>query len=568
MMQILSIFMSVNPLRAVTVMVCLLVASVMEGVGLASLLPVLYIATDQDASESAVSQFVGSFLEFFSLSPELGPLLALTITALVLKSLITFFALTFVGYTAADVVTDLRRKIVSNLLNVRWRYLVNQPSGRIANVISHDATRAANAYSLSAMTIAMIGQAIVMMTVALVVSFKLAIIALVVGGLTMSALHLLVKASKKAGKAQTTRTKKLVVFLTDTLANLKLIRAMNRQEPFAGLLEKRISRLRKALRQVVFTREAVANFQDIVMSIFLGVGFYVLYKNFAIPLPELLVSGIVIAKSVSALGKVQKSYQKAVVLQSAFVVTRELIEETANDPEPPRGHVVPEFDTGLRFENVSFAYESEPVLRDINLTIRKGELTVFLGPSGAGKSTIVDLIFSLYRPNSGMLSIDSVPINEIDVKAWRNQLGYVPQDVILLHDTVAANLTLGDQSITEEQIWEALELAGVDDAVRELPEGLETMVGERGMRFSGGQRQRLALARALVRKPRLLVLDEVTSALDHDTAQRVAASIADLLPQTTILAVTHRPEFVDIADQIYRIEGGTAKPSRMELQSS
>ena len=563
MNSILRIFFSVKPTRAFFVLFCLFIANIVEGIGLATLLPVISIASEQEGTDSVARDFVESLLGSIGLEPELGPLLIITTTALVLKSLISLLALGYVGYTAAEVVTDLRRKIVKNLLLVRWRFLVHQPSGRITNTISNDATRAADAYTLAATFMAMLGQTIVLSVVALVVSFKLAIFAFAIGLVMVAGLHVLVRMAKRAGFAQTKRTGELVVFLTDTLANLKLIRAMDRQEKFASLLERKITRLRKALRRQVVSREAVSNLQDAVMAVFLGGGFYVLYTNLTVPLPELLVSGLLVSRSVSSIGKLQKAYQKAVLLESSFESAHRLIAETEADPEPPSGNLKPEFTKTIQFSDVWFSYDETPVLQGLNLTVTRGELAVLMGKSGAGKSTVIDLLFGLYRQDAGQILVDGACLSDIDVRLWRQKIGFVPQDVTLLHDTIASNLTLGDDEIPENQIWEALRLAGVDKDVRELPDGLETIVGERGTRFSGGQRQRLSLARALVRDPEILVLDEVTSALDKATGELVAASVCKLVPQKTVLVVSHRPEFVDVADVVYYLENGkvTKKPN-------
>lgn len=559
MRNILSIFFSVHPVRAFAVIGSLFLSNVLEGLGLASLLPIVSLATEQNASDSPAQAFIVRITESFGLEPSIGSFVVFLVTALVFKSVIAFVALSFVGYTAAEVATKLRFNIIQNLLNVRWRYLVENPLGRITNTVGNDSTRAANAYETAAGFIAMACQAIVLTIVALVVSWKLTLAAFAMGGLMVLALQILVRISRHAGDAQTRRTRELVVLLSDTLANLKVIRAMNRQAPYANLLNFKITKVRNALRRQVLSREAVANFQDAATAIFLGVAFFVLYTRFMVPLAELLVSGIIVSRTVGSIGKLQKSYQKAVLLESAFIAVDELIDATGADPEPPRGQKTPTFSHIVRFENLSFAYDQDTVLDKVNLHIRMGELTVLMGPSGSGKSTILDLLFGLYRPTSGKLTIDGDDIATIDLKAWRNLLGYVPQDVSLLHDTIQANITLGETTITDEEIWTALRKSGVATAIEELPDGLMTIVGERGSRFSGGQRQRLALARAIVRKPALLVLDEVTSALDQATASMVAAEIRALVPETTILAVTHRPEFLEVADTIYRIENGRAE---------
>lgn len=221
--------------------------------------------------------------------------------------------------------------------------------------------------------------------------------------------------------------------------------------------------------------------------------------------------------------------------------------------------------TGARFtdrielSDVYFEYpESEgPTLRDINLSIPRGASIGFIGESGAGKSTLVDVILGLLTPNSGSVMVDGVDIRNA-MKDWQNQIGYVSQTIYLTDDTLRRNVAFGlvDADIDEAAVWRALRAAQLEDFVRQLPEGLDTVVGERGVRLSGGQRQRIGIARALYHDPSVLVLDEATSALDTDTESGVMEAIRAMHGEKTILIVTHRLSAVEYCDQVVRIERG------------
>ena len=209
----------------------------------------------------------------------------------------------------------------------------------------------------------------------------------------------------------------------------------------------------------------------------------------------------------------------------------------------------------IRLAGVCFAHEAEPVLRDAEMVIPAGSLTVITGPSGAGKTTVVDLLIGLLQPDAGEVRVDGVPLSEIAAHDWRTNIGYVPQETLMLHQSVAHNVTLGDPTVPPEDVMAALRAAGASDFVAALPDGVETVVGERGLRLSGGQRQRIALARALVRKPILLVLDEATTALDPATERSICTTLRALRGAVTVVAICHHGHLVELADFVYRVAG-------------
>lgn len=220
-----------------------------------------------------------------------------------------------------------------------------------------------------------------------------------------------------------------------------------------------------------------------------------------------------------------------------------------------------EFHKEITIEHVKWKYESskEVVIRDLSLAIQKGESVAFIGSSGAGKSTLADIILGLLRPEQGNIRMDGVDIFAIPLE-WSRLIGYVPQTVFLIDDTIRANITFGldPEDINDVDVWEALEKAQIREYVEKLPEGLDTMVGERGIRFSGGQRQRIAIARALYHNPEILVLDEATSALDGETENALMEAIDSLHGSKTLIIIAHRLSTIRNCDRIYEIKDGQA----------
>lgn len=231
--------------------------------------------------------------------------------------------------------------------------------------------------------------------------------------------------------------------------------------------------------------------------------------------------------------------------------------------EASQDDVVPHrFEREVCLDEVTFQYPTreEPALRDVTFAIRSGESFGIVGPTGSGKSTLLDLVLAMLEPNSGTISLDGHPLAALR-NPWQRSIGYVPQDVYLVDETLRANVALGwhGDEIDVERVLEATHLAGLDDVVAGLPNGIDTIVGERGVRLSGGQRQRVGLARALYTRPSVLVLDEATSNLDQATEHRIVETLADLRGGVTMIVVTHRQASVRYCDRLLYLERGRVR---------
>jgi ATP-binding cassette subfamily C protein len=210
---------------------------------------------------------------------------------------------------------------------------------------------------------------------------------------------------------------------------------------------------------------------------------------------------------------------------------------------------------GVEVENVCFSYGETPVLNGVSLAIRAGEKVALVGASGGGKSTLVQVILGLYPPQSGVVRFDGIPMTEIGMEVVRSHVATVLQHPALFNDTVRMNLTLG-RELTDPQLWQALEVAQLAETVRELPNGLDTIVGRQGVRLSGGQRQRLAIARMILSNPQVVILDEATSALDAETEAKLHDALRAFLKNRTTLIIAHRLSAVKQADRVYVFDSG------------
>jgi ATP-binding cassette, subfamily C, bacterial len=267
-----------------------------------------------------------------------------------------------------------------------------------------------------------------------------------------------------------------------------------------------------------------------------------------------------LARVVTYLSKGQKAYQQVVVRESAYWSMVEAIDAAHAQQEPTGGDKTVQLQKAIAFQDVCYSHDGQrQILLDARFVIPAPGLTLIIGPSGSGKTTLLDLLVGLRQPDSGTITIDGIALQEIDLRQWRRQIGYVPQESVMVDESVAHNLTLGE-SIPEEQIRAALRAANALEFVDAMPEGLLTRVGQGGSRLSGGQRQRLAIARALIHEPRLLILDEATSNLDPEAQAAVVETVAKLKARMAILAVAHQERLVREADQVLRLQDGRLTP--------
>jgi subfamily B ATP-binding cassette protein MsbA len=214
------------------------------------------------------------------------------------------------------------------------------------------------------------------------------------------------------------------------------------------------------------------------------------------------------------------------------------------------------FENQVSFENVSFGYEKEEVLKNINFNLQKGKTIALVGPSGGGKSTIADLVPRFYDPTKGQISIDGINLKELELTQLRSLMGIVTQESILFNDTVFNNIAFGLEGISEAKVIEAAKIANAHDFIAQLESGYQTSIGERGSKLSGGQRQRLSIARAVLKNPPILILDEATSALDSESELLVQEALTKLMTNRTTLVIAHRLSTIQHADMILVIQSG------------
>jgi ATP-binding cassette subfamily C protein len=478
------------------------------------------------------------------------------VTGIILKSIFMLLANKRVGYTVAHVATDLRLALLRALLNTKWEYYLGQAVGGLANAYATEGMRASKAYLCGAKMVAFLIQAMVYTLIAMLVSWRATLISMAIGLALLYGLNRLIRMARRAGARQTELLQSVLVRLTDNLQSIKPLKAMAREDLADAVVETETRRLNRALQKQVFSKEALRAFQEPMLTAFLALGLYVVLVHWALPFASVMLLIFLFARLLTQLGKVQQEYQKMVIFESAYWSLQKKIGDAESEREIIPGSRAPSLKRSIRLDRVSFRYGDSWVLQDASLEFPAGLFTAITGTSGSGKTTVADLVMGLLRPQKGQIWIDDQPLTAIDLRAWRRVIGYVPQETLLLHDTVIKNVTLGDPDLSEKDVENALRAAGAWDFVTNLTKGMHSTVGERGGKLSGGQRQRIAISRSLVHKPALLILDEATSGLDPENEASICDTLRQLRGKLTIIAISHQPALVNVADQSYRMQDG------------
>jgi ATP-binding cassette subfamily C protein len=565
-MKVIIRFARAYPWQSAGVLLALVLAGTAEGVSLTALLPVLTAAITTErgiggqstaGADLGPGQWIMDILRDLGVDPSTGVLLGVIVLGIVLRSLLMLIANKRVGDTVAQVATDLRLTLLRALLFTRWEYYLRQPVGSLANAMSTEPDRASKAFLYGATLAAAIIQLVAYSWVAVLVSWQATVAYLGAGGLILFSLHRLVRMARRAGRRQTKLLKSLLGQMTDSLQSVKPLKAMARAELADTVLAAQTKELNRALRREVFSKEALRAVQYPAFATLVAIGLYVGLEKWQLPVATVMVLIVLLARVLNNLGKVQTHYQNLVTAESAFWSVQRTIEEAQAEVEPALGSRPPHLERGIELRGIHFTYGQREVLRNASLLIPAGALITLVGFSGAGKTTVLDLVVGLLRPQKGRVWIDGLPLEDIDLFRWRRAIGYVPQENLLLHDSVLHNVTLGDPELDADDAEQALRDAGAWDFVAALPQGLYSTAGERGTKLSGGQRQRIMIARALVHRPKLLILDEATSALDPASEAAICDTLQRLRGDITILAISHQPALVNAADLVYRLEKGS-----------
>ena len=556
-------FVSEHYKSRTAVMVALLaVAGILEGMGVAVVLPILDTLVSPGEAESGLAAAVARILGAVGLEPTLPVLLTGLVVAFTMKGVFLYLAFLQVGVVIARMSMELRLRLLSAVTWARWGHVLHYPSGFIANALSGETARTAAAYQALTRMLAEGAAVLAYVGVAFAISWRAASASLVAGLLIIVALQGRVNASRKAGQDQVHLIRSILARLTDALPSLKPLKAMGMEGYLLPRLDEATRSYFEAQKREIASTELIKKTREPVLIATLALGFWAVVTFTDTSTASLMVLALLFYRTSTSITNMQHYWVTVRIGESSFLSLMEHIDAAENARETwdeSETAATPTLDRELRVEDVSFAFGDHRVLSGANATLKVGTFAAIVGPSGSGKTTLTDLITGLLRPQSGRITVDGVDLARVNLRQWRQLIGYVPQEPMLFSDSIRQNLTLGAEGLSDEDVERALRAASAWDFVMALPDGLDHRIGEAGTSLSGGQKQRLAIARALVTDTRLLILDEPTTALDSVSEAEVCTAIAALRGSLTILAISHQPAIRELADEIWEVRGGVVQ---------
>lgn len=536
----------------------LLAAGITEGIGLMLLIPLLASLglADNATDSNPVAAAIHNVFSYLGISSELFFLLGVFLLLIAGRAILVYWRDNYLLKIQLEFVDKLRIHLHEAFGKARWPFLMQQRSSDFSHILTNDISRIGFGTQLFLQAVVSLSLISAYLLTSLYLSPYLTLLVILAGSLLMWLLRGYRSRALVLGKEQTLTGKEVFASVNEFLDGIKLIKSNNAEPYYLDYFTKTTSSQRQKILRFKHHQSFAQQSFQVGSAVLLCLFFYVAIELFDMAVSELFVLTIIFVRLMPLLSNLQRNYEQIMHMLPAYSTAMQFKYDCEQAAETPT-QLTQSFTLKqqIALQDVSFSYKSEStVLEQININIPANKTTAIMGESGAGKSTLADLLAGLMLPNNGQIVIDNTPLTEQNLLTWRNQVAYVPQETFLFHDTLKANMLWINPTADDDKLWEVLELAAARSFVEKLPQGLETVIGEKGIRLSGGERQRIALARALLRKPALLILDEATSALDNANEEKIRDALNRLHGSTTIILIAHRLTTVASADQIITIK--------------
>ena len=546
--------------QLVALLLLMVVGGIFEGASLILLIPILQTAVGSGMDGSQYIEILTGFSSLLGLKFTLQFGLTLFLSVFFLQSLLFFLRDKKTATIIADARKNIRQNLYVSLLESQWSYLISKKRGWLVSAVVNDAEKAGNSIYALLTLMASVVVSLVYTTTALIIApiFTLSIVIAAI--LIFMALKKLTGKGSTFGKTTSEGNSQLQTVLNEHFDAMKLIKGGALYRVSSKLVDSASGVLSAVEYNVLLHNAKIKAYAEPVVMFLLCIGIFIAVKYMDVNITELMVVMFIFMRLFPRVIQMNQGYYQVLLYRPSYERVMKITDEAKSAQERAFLGGIPfnGLSDKIQFKNVSFSYnKKQKTINKININICKGRTVAVVGSSGAGKSTITDLVLGLLEPDEGDVYIDNVSLRDIDLMSYRESIGYVSQETILINDTIKNNITWGlNRSPSDEKIESISKLCHVHEFVNELPDKYDTIIGDKGLMISGGQRQRIAIARALIREPELLILDEATSALDSQSEKNVQQAIEELSNKVTILIIAHRLSTIVNSDEIIVLDKG------------
>ena len=536
--------------------------SLTESIGIALLLPTLQVAGFNMAGQGEAGRYAALLSNAFAaigLRPTLILLLGVYVTLVGARTVLGQIQSVGTYAVQQEVEHHMRRRLYHAIADANWLFVCRSRASDFTHALTHEIYRIGNGTNLALVFAGEIVLLVLYMAIAFALSAGMTSLVLVFGALLTLVFRGRTHAIEEQGEEVSSTNKSLYAATIEHLQSLKAAKTYGAEERNFSIYSDLSADVVRANVDGARQQAVAATWFELGSVMILAVVLYVSIRVLAVPAASILILLLLFARVMPRIMSSQQHYRAFVNALPSFGNLLNIEARCAAAAEPAaHPHDKLSLTRELAADCISFTYNEGRVaaVRDLSLVIPAGKVVALVGPSGAGKSTIADILMGLVQPDSGTLRLDGRPLGPEGVRGWRDQIGYVAPDTFLFHDTIRANLKWARPDANEDEMLAALRQASVFDFVAGLKDGLDTVVGDRGMMVSQGERQRLALARAFLRRPSMLILDEATNSLDSENEGRVLDAIESRRGELTVVLIAHRLSTIRWADLIYVVEGG------------
>ena len=559
-LNLYSLFYRFAPGRNTGIFLINILTGLSQGISIVTLIPLLQMLEKNSLGNNKIIVLLNKLVSWMGITISIELIIGLYLVLILFNALISYAKSTWQGDVQQEFTADIRKDIFSKLIRSDWIYLSGQNRNEFSHILTSEipGITALNFLLLSLFSVIILF--VIYLILAFFISFHFTAFVLVCGLVLYVLLNRFITRTYTVGKDNFFTNRNLYKQFDDFWDTIKFAKIHGTEKYHFNRFNESNQQFAEERKRMVRLSLTPQTINLIASAIILSVVVYTGYKFGNMSLSAFLILILLFSRIFPQLMRIQSTYMQIVSLFPAFENTmamkqelETLLKDSAVLRDITSSKII--IENEIAFHDVSFGYISgKSLFENISIIIPAKKITGIVGPSGIGKTTLMDMVTGLLIPSHGKMQVDGKDLIEIDRASWHNSIAYVPQDSVFTNSSLRENLTMGNDHISDEKVWQTLNRVNAGQFVGELTGGLDTMMSNNAQQFSGGERQRLAIARALLREPSLLLLDEITNSLDWKNEQNIITILLNLKKDITIIFITHKKELINYFDGIIDVE--------------